>query len=74
MILTVVRFVAEPNVLTSTADGKIIVYPSLEKGSLISVKRGLISPEYLLSDDAAAKIYFGGSALVLRQVCVRRRR
>ncbi|MCL1475864.1 phosphatidylserine decarboxylase [Argonema antarcticum] len=59
-------FVASKNVLTSAGDGKIIVYPFLEKESLIPVKRGLISPEYLLSDNATAKIYFGGSALVLR--------
>lgn len=59
-------FVTDPNVLTSPADGKIIVYPRLEQKSLIPVKGGLISIDVLLAGDASAKTYLGGSALVLR--------
>lgn len=59
-------FCEDPAAFSAPADGKVLVYPSLEDGVRLPVKGARVTIEDLLASKAAAAPYRGGSALIVR--------
>ncbi len=56
---------ADPAHFVSPADGRVLVYPRIENGRM-SVKGSRVTLRELLGDAERAKVYDGGSAVVVR--------
>jgi phosphatidylserine decarboxylase len=55
-----------PDHLISLGDGKLLVFPRIEAGSVVPVKGARLRISRLLQDDRLAARYDGGAALILR--------
>jgi phosphatidylserine decarboxylase len=55
-----------PDHLISLGDGKLLVFPRIESGSVVPVKGAHLRISRLLRDDRLAKRFDGGAALILR--------
>lgn len=56
----------DPDVLVSSGDGKLTVYPTLADGVRLPIKGSRLPIAALLGSDAEASSFVGGAALILR--------
>lgn len=56
----------DPDHLISLGDGRLLVFPLVERGAFVPVKGATVRLDRLLGDDRLAARYDGGSALILR--------
>lgn len=56
----------DPDALLSPTDGRILVFPDLPAGALLTVKSSTVALSQLLVDPDLAARYAGGSAVILR--------
>jgi phosphatidylserine decarboxylase len=57
---------ADPDRLISLGDGRLLVFPHIDRGSFVPVKGADVRIGRLLGDEGLAERYEGGSALILR--------
>jgi phosphatidylserine decarboxylase len=57
---------ADPDVLVSSGDGKLTVYPTLADGVRLPIKGARLPLSALLGSEADASSFLGGAALILR--------
>lgn len=60
------RIRTEPEVCIAPADGRVLVYPQVERGQTFSIKRSTFNLQRLLRDDELAAQYEGGAVFITR--------